>query len=111
METFLPILARHYGKPNPYDEWLKENLGLVVFIGVVILVVWGLYKFIQGTYCEWCQKKIPIFSPHKKTIKGMHFCSTQCSMKFLNEAADIADRIEGIGKSNNININDRNKYL
>ena len=86
--------------------------GLLLIISLVFMVaMYKLNKSAGNTHCDWCKERIPLFSPHKKRDGNMTFCSTQCMLKFMNEIADLKDRVNGAGKSRNYNFNDRNKYL
>ena len=73
------ILAGYsrYREPNPYDEWLKEHIGLLIFIGLILFVGWIVVKVVKGSHCAWCKKRIEIFSPHKTTLFGYTFCCLQ----------------------------------
>jgi len=88
-----------------------EDVKILGFLFICFGICFVLYKAMPKKCC-WCSKKITIFSKQQEVvIDGISFCCVQCSLKFMNEAADLKDRVDSAGKSTNININDRNKYL
>jgi hypothetical protein len=90
---------------------IDENFVMVAITIIVVCFIVVKY-FGMKTTCSWCGKDMPRNSEHRQKYKDLEFCSIKCSMKFLNEKADLIDKVERKNThTKNINYNDRNKYL
>jgi len=126
--NFLLAYSKYGSRDKSFEEFTEIFHGVIVLLlyillPVVVIVIIFSVKDISkmgfrnwldkmfSTECRWCKEKIPYDSIHKKKVDGYSFCGLKCSLKYANTKVDLLDKAETIGKSTNININDRNKYL
>jgi len=97
----------------------------VVIIAFILFIIscikYGIFEtidsivdFLFSKECQWCGNKIPVGSKQKQKVDGLIFCCVKCSLKYMNEREDVIARgrsARGIHNTQNINYNDRNKYL
>jgi hypothetical protein len=101
------LLARHpLPDPSAGPEYMTLFLIFVASIIIAIAII-----LMRPRKCGWCGNNILYSSETKEKSGDRVFCSLKCLLKYENEIADLEDRRKSAGKSTNININDRNKYL